>query len=26
MEQAGFRDVRHVRVLGGFMAIHTARK
>lgn len=26
MEQAGFRDVRHIRVLGGFMAIHTARK
>jgi len=26
MEQAGFRDVRHTRVLGGFMAIHTARK
>jgi ubiquinone/menaquinone biosynthesis methyltransferase len=26
MEQAGFREVRHVRVLGGFMAIHTARK
>lgn len=26
MEQAGFRDVRHVRVLGGFMAIHAARK
>ncbi len=26
MEQAGFRDVRHVRVLGGFMAIHLARK
>jgi demethylmenaquinone methyltransferase/2-methoxy-6-polyprenyl-1,4-benzoquinol methylase len=26
MAQAGFRDVRHVRVLGGFMAIHTARK
>ena len=26
MQQAGFRDVQHVRVLGGFMAIHTARK
>ncbi len=26
MQQAGFRDVRHFRVLGGFMAIHTARK
>jgi len=26
MQQAGFRDVHHVRVLGGFMAIHTARK
>jgi demethylmenaquinone methyltransferase/2-methoxy-6-polyprenyl-1,4-benzoquinol methylase len=26
MQQAGFHDVRHVRVLGGFMAIHTARK
>jgi ubiquinone/menaquinone biosynthesis methyltransferase len=24
MEQAGFVDVRHVRVLGGFMAIHVA--
>lgn len=26
MQQAGFRDVQHVRVLSGFMAIHTARK
>ena len=26
MQQTGFRDVQHARVLGGFMAIHTARK
>jgi ubiquinone/menaquinone biosynthesis methyltransferase len=26
MREAGFTDVRHVRVLGGFMAIHIARK
>ncbi len=26
LEQAGFRDVQHTRVLGGFMAIHIARK
>jgi ubiquinone/menaquinone biosynthesis methyltransferase len=26
LEAAGFRDVRHIRVLGGFMAIHTACK
>ena len=26
MEAAGFREVRHIRVLGGFMAIHTACK
>jgi demethylmenaquinone methyltransferase / 2-methoxy-6-polyprenyl-1,4-benzoquinol methylase len=26
MRSAGFTDVRHVRVLAGFMAIHTARR
>ena len=26
MEAAGFEDVRHVRVFGGLMAIHAARK
>jgi demethylmenaquinone methyltransferase/2-methoxy-6-polyprenyl-1,4-benzoquinol methylase len=26
LEKAGFRDVRHVRVLGGLMAIHVATK
>jgi len=26
MQEAGFSDVRHVRVLGGLMAIHIARK
>jgi demethylmenaquinone methyltransferase/2-methoxy-6-polyprenyl-1,4-benzoquinol methylase len=26
LEKAGFRDVRHVRVLGGLMALHVARK
>jgi demethylmenaquinone methyltransferase/2-methoxy-6-polyprenyl-1,4-benzoquinol methylase len=26
LEAAGFRDVRHIRVLGGLMAIHLARK
>jgi ubiquinone/menaquinone biosynthesis C-methylase UbiE len=26
MEAAGFAEVRHVRVLGGFMAMHVARK
>ena len=26
MEQAGFRDVRHIPVFGGFMAIHVAVK
>jgi demethylmenaquinone methyltransferase/2-methoxy-6-polyprenyl-1,4-benzoquinol methylase len=26
LEKAGFSDVRHVRVLGGLMAIHVARK
>jgi hypothetical protein len=26
MRAAGFRDVRHVRVLGGLMAIHVAQK
>jgi ubiquinone/menaquinone biosynthesis methyltransferase len=26
MKEAGFEEVRHIRVLGGFMAIHVARK
>jgi demethylmenaquinone methyltransferase/2-methoxy-6-polyprenyl-1,4-benzoquinol methylase len=26
LEEAGFRDVSHVRVLGGLMAIHVAQK